>query len=132
MQRSATYFHNPQIGASTPRDAEVLAFGLCNDRLSRADSPLARIEALHKTHQLWSLLVRDLNHPGNGLPPNLKQQLIALGFWAMVYSTRAIANVNMPLKPLIDLHRDMIEGLRAQYRPPATPPVTTLEAALSA
>jgi flagellar protein FlaF len=132
MQRSATYFRTPQIGATSPREAEIVAFGLCNDRLAKADTPRARIEALHKTHQLWSLLVRDLNQPGNGLPPNLKQQLIALGFWAMVYSTRAIADVNMPLKPLIDLHRDMIEGLRAQCRTPAAPPATALEAQLSA
>ena len=113
MVRNASYFRTPQLGGATPRETEILAFGLCNDRLSRADTPRARVEALHKTHQLWSLLVKDLELPGNALPAKLKQQLLSLGIWAMIYSTRAIAE-NLQVRPLIDVNRDMIEGLRMQ------------------
>jgi flagellar protein FlaF len=96
-----------------PRETEIRAFGLCNDRLSEADTPRARIEALHKTHQLWSVLVKDLQSPGNALPGNLKQQLLSLGIWAMMYCTRAILGA-LPVQPLIDVNCNMIDGLRAQ------------------
>ena len=83
MQRTASYFRTPQIGGASPRETEILAFGLCNDRLTRAATPRERIEALGKTQQLWSLLVQDLGAEGNRLPDELKQNLLRLGFWAM-------------------------------------------------
>jgi flagellar protein FlaF len=121
MMRTASYFRTPQLGGATPRETEIMAFGLCNEKLSKADSPRARIEALHKTHQLWSLLVKDLQSTGNALPEDLKPQLVALGFWAMIYSTRAIAE-GLPMQPLIDVNRNMIDGLRAQPCAPAPGP----------
>jgi len=113
MARKPSYFRTPQLGGATPRETEALAFGLCNDRMAKADTPRARVEALHKTHQLWSLLVRDLESPGNALPATLKQQLMSLGMWAMFYSTRAIA-ADLPMQPLINVNRNMIDGLRMQ------------------
>jgi flagellar protein FlaF len=113
MVRKPSYFRTPQLGGATPRETEMLAFGLCNDRMAKADTPRARVEALHKTHQLWSLLVRDLESPGNALPAALKRQLLSLGMWAMFYSTRAIAR-DLPVQPLINVNRNMIEGLRMQ------------------
>jgi flagellar protein FlaF len=121
MQRTASYFRTPQIGGATPRETEILAFGLCNDRLTRAATPRERIEALGKTQELWSLLVTDVGSEGNALPDDLKKNLIGLGFWAMQYATRAILK-ELPLQPLIDLHRDMIDGLRAQAAPPVPVP----------
>jgi len=125
MARNASYFRMPQLGVATPRETEILAFGLCNDRLSKADTPRARVEALHKTHQLWSLLVKDLELPGNALPDKLKQQLMSLGIWAMIYSTRAIAE-NLQVQPLIDVNRDMIEGLHMQIGTSKPSPVAAV------
>jgi flagellar protein FlaF len=124
MQRTASYFRTPQIGGATPRETEILAFGLCNDRLTKATTPRERIEALGKTQQLWSLLVKDLASDGNRLPEELKRNLLGLGFWAMGYATKA-ALQNLPLEPLVNVHRDMIDGLRAQARAPAPPPAET-------
>jgi flagellar protein FlaF len=113
MQRKATYFRTPQIGGATPRETEIVAFGLCNDRLLKASTPQQRIEALAKTQLLWSLLVKDLGLEGNRLPPELKQNLISLGFWAMAYATKATLQ-DLPLEPLIEVHSNIIDGLRAQ------------------
>ncbi len=113
MQRNTGHFRNPRLGDTTPRETEILAFGLCNDRLAEAGTPRARIEALHRTQQLWAVLVKDLQSPGNALPGNLKQQLLSLGIWAMMYCTRAILEA-LPVQPLIDVNRNMIGGLRAQ------------------
>ena len=116
MQRTASYFSTPQIGGASPREAEILAFGLCNDRLTNAATPRERVAALGKTQQLWSLLVKDLGTAENRLPEDLKQNLIGLGFWAMNYATRAMLQ-DLSLQPLLELHRDMIAGLKAQASP---------------
>jgi flagellar protein FlaF len=117
MPRTPSYFRTPQIGAATPRETEILAFGLCNDRLTKATTPRERTVALAKTQQLWSLLVRDLGAKGNQLPDTLKQNLIRLGFWAMNYATRATLR-DLSVAPLIEVNRNMIDGLRAQARNP--------------
>jgi flagellar protein FlaF len=121
MSRTPSYFHKPQIGAATPRETEILAFGLCNDRLTKATTPRERIDALGKTQQLWSLLVRDLNANGNRLPETLKQNLIRLGFWVMNYATRATLH-DLSVAPLIEVNRNMIDGLRAQAHIPEPAP----------
>ncbi|MDR3440138.1 flagellar biosynthesis regulator FlaF [Telmatospirillum sp.] len=121
MQRSASYFRTPQLGGATPQETEILAFGFCNDRLGRANTPRQRIQALHLTHQLWSLLVRDVGAPANALPDDLKRQIVALGFWAMAYSTRALSS-DLALNPLIEVHQNLIDGLRAQTRRLVEPP----------
>lgn len=120
---TSSYFLAPQLGGASPRETEALALGMCNDRLLKAETPRARIEALHKNHQLWSLLVRDLEQPGNRLPEALKRQLLALGMWAMTYSTRAMAD-GLSLRPLVEVNRNIIDGLRAPAAAAAAVAVT--------
>ncbi len=124
MTRNRGYFASPQLGGASPRETEALALGMCNDRLAKAATPRARTEALHRNHQLWSVLVRDLQMPGNKLPAELKRQLLSLGIWAMAYSTRAITN-NLPLQPLIAVNRNIVEGLRMHEPPPPAPPAAS-------
>lgn len=113
MQRRDAYNQAVHIGGATPRETEMLAFGLCNARLSKATDPRSRIDALSKTHQLWSLMVRDLACEGNKMPETTKQDLIGIGFWAMGYSVAAACHP-MPLQPLIDVNQNILEGLRLQ------------------
>jgi flagellar protein FlaF len=95
---------------------------LCRgDRLTKATTPRERIDALRKTQNLWSLLVRDLGAKGNKLPNTLKQNLIRLGFWAMSYATRAMLH-ELSVAPLIEVNRNMIDGLRAQTHIPEPTP----------
>ena len=118
MQHRETYSQAVHIGGASPRETEILAFGLCNARLAKVSDPKARIDALNKTHQLWSLLVRDLCSDGNKLPAPLRQDLIGLGFWAMRYCNVAILR-DLPLEPLISVNQNILEGLRAQNVPTA-------------
>jgi flagellar protein FlaF len=113
MQRRGGYGQGDHLGGASPRETEILAFGLCNSRLSKAVEPRERIEALFKTHQLWSLLVRDLASNGNQLPSPVRDSLIGLGVWAMNYATAAISR-DLPVEPLIEVNRNVADGLRAQ------------------
>jgi flagellar protein FlaF len=112
---AAGYMPFTDIGGASALDAEILAFGLCNARLAKAQDPRARIDALHKNQQLWSLLVRDLAAESNHLPIKLKQELIELGFWSMRYGILA-SNGDLPLEPLMTVNRNILEGLQSQRR----------------
>lgn len=109
------YAKTVHIGGASPQEAEILAFGLCNARLSNAHESRTRIEALNKNHSLWSLLVRDLSGQANQLPAQLKQSLLDLGFWVMSYSLAAMGR-ELPLQPLIDVNQNILEGLKLQTR----------------
>ncbi len=120
MYGASTYTRNTDLGGATPRETEAVAFGLCNARLSQASTPAERVAALHKTHLLWAILVRDLSNAGNRLPEPLRQQLLSIGVWAMSYSVAAMTN-DASLQPLIEVNRNLADGLRTPIvavRPP--------------
>ncbi len=79
---------------------------------SAPDEP-ARIRALGRNHDLWSMLVKDLALDGNRLPEAIRSNLVSLGIWSMRYSTLAILK-NLPAGPLIDVNRNIAEGLTLQ------------------
>lgn len=131
MQRRDAYSQAVHIGGASPRETEILAFGLCNARLSKASDARSRIDALHKTHQLWSLLVRDLASECNQLPGQLKTELLDLGLWAMSYSVAAIGG-ELPLGPLITVNQNILEGLRAQAQASMAPDCPASSESISA
>jgi flagellar protein FlaF len=95
------------------RETEIAAFAAINRQMENATDGAARIRAAGRNHDLWSTLVKDLGLDENKLPAPLKQQLIAIGFWSMRYSTLAILN-NLPLEPLVAVNRNIAEGLALQ------------------
>ncbi len=101
-----------------PRDVEAAAFEFVNRMLSEATDAAARIRALNRNHRLWSLLLGDVGLSGNQLPPILKKDLTAIGAWSMSYSTAAMGRA-LPIQPLLDVNRDMIEALRSSNPAPA-------------
>jgi flagellar protein FlaF len=107
-----------QNAAASPRDIELRAFRYVAGLLATAGDVPGRATALHKTCQLWSLLLADLALPGNALPDDLKGKLISLGLWAQ-REAQARMSDRGSLAPLIELHRDMIAGLEAQAAPRA-------------
>jgi flagellar protein FlaF len=104
-----------QNAAASPREIELRAFRYVNGLLATAAGVPARAAALHKAHQLWSLLIADLTLPDNALPPDLKGRLVSLGLWAQREAASRLDDEGS-LAALIELHRDMIAGLEAQLR----------------
>jgi flagellar protein FlaF len=131
MQRHDAYTQTVHIGGASPRETEMLAFGLCNARLKSAADARSRIDALNKTHQLWSLLVRDLAGSANRFPSELKKQLVDIGFWAMGFSVSAMG-CERSLQPLIEVNQNIIDGLKMQQKEQSTPSLTIQRASFSA
>ncbi len=122
MNRNFAQYETSRRFTATAQDNEILIFTNANALLAQARTAdkKTRISALFNNQRLWSAIVKDLALETNQLPAELKQNLTELGFWAMQYSTRAMAE-DLSLDPLINVNRDMIEGLQAQ-RAAAPPP----------
>ena len=43
----------------------------------------AEQSALSFVNQVWAVLIKDLAHPGNELPDELRAQLMSIGLWVM-------------------------------------------------
>ena len=102
-----------QDAAASPREIVLRAFRYVAGLLATAGDVPRRATALHKAHQLWSLLIADLMLPENALPPDLKGRLVSLGLWAQREAAARLDDGGS-LTPLIEMHRDMIAGLEAQ------------------
>ena len=66
------------------------------------------------------MLLKDLALEGNRLPEAIRSNLVALGLWSMRYSTLAILK-NLPAGPLIEVNRNIAEGLTLQSQLDAPP-----------
>ncbi|NBJ11025.1 flagellar biosynthesis regulator FlaF [Microvirga arsenatis] len=70
------------------------------------------IEAIVFLQRLWTFLIKDLGHPDNGLPDQLKGQLISIGLWVMRESDRVVRGEHNSLEALIDINTMIQEGLK--------------------
>jgi flagellar protein FlaF len=70
------------------------------------------IDAIVFVQRLWTFLIKDLGHPDNGLPDQLKGQLISIGLWVMRESDRAVRGEQKSLEALIDINAMIQEGLK--------------------
>ncbi len=111
MSYGSTQYDRSAEKALAPRDVEAAAFAFVNDLLENAREAQARVAALARNHRLWSLLLTDVGMSSNGLPPILKKDLVSVGSWSMSYSIAAMGR-DLPVGPLIDVNRDMMEALR--------------------
>jgi flagellar biosynthesis activator protein FlaF len=112
MSYGSTQYDRSAGKALAPRDLEATAFAFINKLLEEAKEDRERITALGRNHRLWALLLTDIGMSNNALPPILKKDLVSVGTWSMSYSIAAMGR-DLPVKPLIDINRDMIEALRS-------------------
>lgn len=121
MRQLAERYARTESSAISSRASEIAAFQLVIQGLQDASRDGAeeslRIAAFGRTHELWSLLLRDLAREGNALPDGLKAELTGLGFWAMRYATLAILK-SLPAAPLIEVCGNVLAGLQAQQPGP--------------
>lgn len=92
------------------KDVEIDSFKRANNLLLNAGTVDERRSALRINYMMWSILTRGVDRTDNLLPDLLKKDLISLGGWVMNFSNAAL-NDSSDLQPLIDINRDMIDGL---------------------
>jgi flagellar biosynthesis regulator FlaF len=123
MSYGVNQYRRSQGGAMSPRETEAAAFAYVNGLLAGADDTHARLRALGKNQQLWSLLIRDVGSSSNELPAVLKSDILKVGLFSTRVSIAAMGD-NRPLQPLIQINEDMISALRSVPAPVPTMPVS--------
>lgn len=102
---------------NSPRDNEYRLFGQVTKALMDA-APLERtdprvIDALDWNRRLWTALAADCADADNQLPPPARAGIISLSLFISRYTTQIMAQA-MPVAPLIDINRTIMQGLAAK------------------
>jgi flagellar biosynthesis activator protein FlaF len=110
---SVAAYQQANLQSESPKQTEYRIFALFTRALEEAEQkgPQEVVKAVADNRQLWITLQMDLADEGNGLPVELKAQLLSLAIWVNRYSPEAMKG-NVPLQPLINVNRDIMEGLR--------------------
>jgi flagellar protein FlaF len=105
-----------QTATEDPRVTEYRLFGqvtgaLLNAKQSNAvGTPL--IEAVDWNRRLWRTLAADCMDDRNRLTQEVRAKIISLSLWVAKYS-RSVTRNKAPLDPLIEINRNIMQGLQA-------------------
>lgn len=127
MSYGANQYRRSAGPVLSARETEAAAFVFVNRLLEQASDSGDRIKALAKNQELWSMLMKDIGSSNNALPEILKKDLATVGLLAIRTSIAAMSDTRS-LTSLMELNRDMIEGLRTIAEPH---PVTSRSGSLA-
>ena len=104
--------------AESPRDAEYRLFGQVTRALMAAAEShrydfAKRIDALDWNRRLWAALAQDCAHPQNGLPPQVRANIISLSIWVNRHSS-AVMRGEEEFEDLIDVNKMIMQALGGQ------------------
>jgi flagellar protein FlaF len=95
------------------REREALSLGI--DRLERLRNGLSSnedfIESLLYVRRLWAIFIEDLSHPENGLPEQLRADIISIGLWVVKEADRLRGERSNDVKQLIEINRLIRDAL---------------------
>ena len=112
-----TAYQNARSRAETPRAAEFRLMSQITGEMMDAEAAGLKgamlMQPLHRNREMWSALATDCGATGNGLPNELRAQIISLGLWVERFTSDVVAG-REPIGELIALNRTIMEGLRGQ------------------
>jgi flagellar protein FlaF len=95
------------------REREALSLGI--DRLEQLRNGISRredfIESLLYVRKLWAIFIEDLSHPDNGLPDQLRADIISIGLWVIKEADRLREEKSNDVEQLIEINRLMRDAL---------------------
>jgi len=104
--------------AEGPKQTEYRLFGMVTRALMEASTKEAsdvsgRMKALHWNRRLWTTLATDCANPNNGLPEQVRANIISLSIWVDKH-TSSVMRQEQAIQPLIDVNRIIMQGLAGQ------------------
>jgi flagellar biosynthesis activator protein FlaF len=108
-------YQNVQRVVEDPRTTEYRLFGQVTGALLNAKNgnvqgaPL--IEAIDWNKRMWRTLAADCMDERNGLGQDLRARIVSLSLWVSKYS-RKVTREKAPLDPLIEVNRNVMQGLQ--------------------
>ena len=76
-----------------------------------SDSTVSREMALNSAEELWLILLEDVVHPENILPPSLKAKLLSVGIWIIKECYALRMQNQRSLDQLIDISEIISDSL---------------------
>ncbi|WP_029728721.1 flagellar biosynthesis regulator FlaF [Sphingomonas sp. UNC305MFCol5.2] len=112
-----TAYQTARSRAETPRSAEFRLMSEITGEMMDAETAGLKgamlMQSLHRNREMWSAFATDCGATGNGLPRELRAQIISLGLWVERFTSDVVAG-REPIGELISLNRTIMEGLRGQ------------------
>ena len=112
-----TAYQAARSRAETPRSAEFRLMSEITGEMMDAETAGLKgallMPALHRNREMWSAFATDCGATGNGLPKELRAQIISLGLWVERFTSDVVAG-REPIGELIGINRTIMEGLRGQ------------------
>ncbi len=109
-----------QATTGSHRDTEYRLLGAVTGALVRArdteTSLQDKIKAVLWNDRVWNAFMCDLGSPENHLPKPLKGALMSLALWVTKETQRILDN-DADLEALINVNRQIMEGLRPKQQP---------------
>lgn len=104
--------------AEDPRQTEYRLFGQVTRALMEAEQLdrsfiRERMDALDWNRRMWSMLGSDCSLATNGLPEQLRANIISLSIWVNKHTSLVMRNKE-DFAPLIDVNRIIMQGLLPQ------------------
>lgn len=99
-----------------PRDVEYDAFSRVTAALKSAQTSqdvAVRTAAVHQNNNLWNTLLADLSSSGNGLPMDLRGNLVSLALFSVRHGLK-VMSYTAEIDPLIDINLSIMRGLRGE------------------
>jgi len=105
-----------QTATEDPRVTEYRLFGQVTGALLNAKESNAAgsrlVEAVDWNRRLWRTLAADCMDDRNSLSQDVRAKIISLSLWVAKYS-RSVTRGKAPLDPLIEINRNIMQGLQA-------------------
>ena len=95
------------------RERQALSLGI--DRLERLQkerfSTEDQVQSLLYVRRLWTIFIEDLAHPENGLPEQLRADIISIGLWVVREADRLREEKSNDVIQLIEINRLIRDAL---------------------
>jgi flagellar protein FlaF len=108
-------YQNVQRVVEDPRATEYRLFGQVTGALLDAKNKNAQgaplVEAIDWNKRMWRTLAADCMDDRNGLAEDLRAKIVSLSLWVSKYS-RKVTREKAPLDPLIEINRNVMQGLQ--------------------
>ncbi|MET4799869.1 flagellar biosynthesis regulator FlaF [Bradyrhizobium sp. LB11.1] len=95
------------------RERQALSLGI--DRLERLQkerySTEDQVQSLLYVRRLWTIFIEDLAHPENGLPEQLRADIISIGLWVVKEADRLREEGSNDVMQLVEINRMIRDAL---------------------
>jgi flagellar protein FlaF len=96
------------------RERQALSLGI--DRLERLQNEQRfsmedQVQSLLYVRRLWTIFIEDLAHPENGLPEQLRADIISIGIWVVKEADRLREERSNDVMQLVEINRLIRDAL---------------------